>query len=133
MKQRFFILTLCLAVLFSSCSEFATDVSDDDGYSATDINGTWKETTTGVTIRISGVTSSGSGSATLTNRGTVFPAGAVGGTIMKQVEYQSGGYWDAYNQSYTTSGTWVQGSIIGLAMRSNKREFLIGSKVYQKQ
>lgn len=39
MKQRFFILTLCLAVLFSSCSEFATDVSDDDGYSATDING----------------------------------------------------------------------------------------------
>ncbi|NCI52089.1 hypothetical protein GWC95_19345 [Sediminibacterium roseum] len=133
MKIKILSLCFAVAVLFSGCSKDADDAYNSSGsFSATDINGTWKEPTSGVVVTISGVTSGGSGSGRLTNVGSAFPAAALNGICMKQVEHQSGGYWDAYNQSYTGS-TWVQGSVIGLAMNDDKKSFKIGSKSYYRQ
>ncbi len=127
------ILSLCFvafSLLSMGCSKDAEDAANSDGsFSASDINGSWKEGTSGVIVTISGVTTGGSGSGKLTNVGSAFPAAAVNGIVMKQVEHQSGGYWDAYNQSYT-GGSWYQGSVIGLAMNDAKTQFKIGTKIY---
>ena len=128
MKNKNKLIFFCLAIFFMSCSKDATDAANSSGsFSPSDINGTWKEGTTGFTVRISGVRSGGSGSGTVAATGTSFPSGALNGTCMKQVEHQSGGYWDAYNQSYN-NGSWYQGSVIGLAMNDAKTEFKIGTK-----
>lgn len=130
------LLSICIVVitlLFTGCSKDAEDAANSNGsFSASDINGSWKETKTGVVVYISGVSSYGSGSGKLTNCGTAFPAGALNGIVMKQVEHQAGGYWDAYNQSYYNNA-WYQGNVIGLAMNDAKTQFKIGTAIYVKQ
>ena len=126
---------VCLAVFTSmlfGCSKDAEDAANSSGFSAADINGTWKEGTTGFTVRISGVSSGSMGKGTVYATGTAFPASALGGTCMKEVEFIRGGYWEAYNQSYTGS-SWYQSQVIGLAMNDAKTEFKIGTKVYKRQ
>ncbi|POY36412.1 hypothetical protein C3K47_11740 [Solitalea longa] len=132
---KLFLLVLSVFALVSCepASEYAEDASESGGFYATDINGTWKETKTGLVIRISGVTSSTSGTGVLTNAGTAFPSAAVGGTPLTVIEHQSGGYWDAYNNTYYTNGTWGQTKVVGLAMNDAKTEFRIGTAVYKKQ
>ncbi len=133
MKPKHFLLALMTSVIFMSCSKEATDAANDGDVDPSSINGTWRETTTGVTVSISGVSSTSNGTGYLTDCGTVYPSGALGGTVMTVVEYQSGRYWDAYNNTYYSNGTWSQASVIGLTMNENMNEFLIGSKVYVRQ
>lgn len=79
--------------------------------------------------------SSSIGKGQLITSGTAYPSSAVGGFPMTVIEHQSGGYWDAYNNTYytTNGGKWVQGNIIGLAMNSSKNEFKIGTAVNKRQ
>ena len=133
MKLKHFFLSIIISLFFIGCSKEADDAYSSDGFTATDINKTWKETTTGLTIRISGVSSSANGKGVIVSVGTAYPSGASGGTAMTEVEHKSGGYWDAYNNTYYPSGNWVQGSVIGMSMNAAKTEFKIGSKVYKRQ
>lgn len=133
MRIKLLILVLGL-FLATGCSQDATDAYNSDGdFSASDINGTWKESNSGFTVRISGVGSSAMGSGTVIATGTAMPSGATGGTCMTEVEYHDGGYWDAYNWTYFDDGSWNQTSVIGLAMSDDKSQFLIGSAVYRRQ
>ena len=133
MKLKHFFLSIIISLFFIGCSKEADDAYSSDGFKPSDINYTWKETTTGLTIRISGVSSSANGKGVVVSVGTAYPSGASGGTAMTEVEHKSGGYWDAYNNTYYPSGNWVQGNIIGMAMNAAKTEFKIGSKVYKRQ
>lgn len=130
MKLRRLLMLVIVSCFFISCSKEATDAANDDNVRAEEINGTWRETTTGVKIRISGVSSNSAGNAVITGCGSAFPASALGGTPMTVIEYQSGRYRDAYNNTFFPPSTWQQGSIIGLAMNESGSQFLIGSKVY---
>jgi hypothetical protein len=119
-------------MLITGCSKEAEEAADSSGYSPSDINGTWKESKTGLTVRISGVSSSAMGTGIITDVGTAMPVGATGGACLKEVEYIRGGYWEAYNYTYYTNGTWGQTSVAGLAMTS-KSQFKIGTAVYTRQ
>jgi hypothetical protein len=132
MKMKMFLCFAVFTTLLLGCSKDAEDAANSSGFSASDINGIWKETTTGFTMRISGVSASGMGYGTVYAIGTAFPASALGGTCLKEVELIRGGYWEGYNQTYTGS-SWYQGSVIGLAMTDSKNEFKIGTKVYKRQ
>lgn len=132
MKNVFLILAfLCLA----SCSEDATDAYNSDGsFAASDINGTWRESNSGLTVVISGVSNSSSGNGKVTSSGSLgWPSAAIGGNYLTVIEYQDGGYWDAYSHTYYNSGNWVQSGIVGLAMNDNKESFKIGTAVYVRQ
>lgn len=133
MKLRHLFMLVMVGCFFISCSKEATDAANDSNVNATKINGTWRETSTGLKIRISGVSSNSSGTGVITDCGSAYPASALGGTPMTVVEYQSGRYWDAYNNSFYPPSTWQQGSVIGLAMNESGSQFLIGSKVYVRQ
>lgn len=133
MKLKHFFLSIIISLFFIGCSKEADDAYSSSGFTATDINGTWKESTTGVIYRISGVTSTANGKGVVVNVGTAYPSGAVGGTAMTDVEHKNGGYWDAYNNTYFPSGSWVQGSAFGMSMTTTRNEFKIGSKVYKRQ
>lgn len=126
-------MTVIVSFFFISCSKEATDASNDTDVAATEINDTWRETSTGLKIRISGVTSTSSGSGVITDCGTAYPASALGGTAMTVIEFQSGRYWDAYNNTFYPPSTWQQGSIIGLTMSTDGSQFKIGSKIYIRQ
>jgi hypothetical protein len=132
MKARLLLVPL-LALTLAGCSDFATMMAGVKGFSAGDINGTWKHMDSGVTVSISGVSDYGSGSGRLTAAGSVYPSGAVGGNVLREVEHQSGGYWDAYHYQYSTSGSWHMTHVVGLAMEEDKKSFRIGSAVYVKQ
>jgi hypothetical protein len=129
---RLFLPLLGLLVL-GCYSDFATAASRTGGFSAGDINGTWKHDASGVVISISGVGASSMGTGILTNTGNVYPSGAQGGQVLRQVEHQSGGYWDAYHYTYNHNGQWVQSHVVGLAMTSDKQSFMIGSASYRRQ
>ncbi len=135
MKKLIIVLSFFLSFIFVNCSQYAEDAANSDGFSAEDINGKWKEGTTGLVINISGVTDSSLGKGQLITSGTAYPSSAVGGYPMTEVEYHTGGYWDAYNNTYytTNGGKWIQANIIGLAMNSSKSEFRIGTVVYKRQ
>jgi hypothetical protein len=132
MRMKMFVCVALIASVMMGCSKDAEDAANSSGFSASDINGIWKETTTGFTVRISGVSSSSMGYGTVYATGTAFPNSALGGTCMKEVELIRGGYWEAYNQTYTGS-SWYQSNVIGLAMNDSKSEFKIGTKVYKRQ
>lgn len=132
MKKLFlFLAILCLA----SCSEDATDAYNSSGsFSASDINGTWKETNSGLTLVISGVSSSAMGNGKVTSSGSLgWPSAAIGGNYLTEIEYHNGGYWDAYSHTYYDSGNWYQSGVAGLAMEDNKSSFKIGTAVYVRQ
>lgn len=133
MNARTVILPVLVGLTLLGCSEFATEASRSSGFSATDINGTWRESSSGLVIRISGVSSSYNGSGRLTSAGTAYPSAAVGGYPLREIEHQSGGYWDAYHYTYNHNGTWSQTHVVGMAMTSDKKSFKIGSAVYRKQ
>ncbi len=126
MKKLFLFLTvLCLF----SCSEDATDAyNSDEAFEASDINGTWRESNSGLTVVISG------GNGRVTSSGSLgWPSAAIGGNYLTEIEYQNGGYWDAYSHTYYASGNWIQSGIVGLAMNDNKQSFKIGTAVYVRQ
>lgn len=133
MKARSLLAPALLGLMLLGCSEFATEAANSGGFGATDINGTWREASTGLVMRIDGVNSGKAGSGRLTSAGTAYPSSAVGGYPLKEVEHQSGGYWDAYHYTYTSSGQWNYTHVVGLAMTSDKKEFKIGSAVYRRQ
>lgn len=134
MKTQVKILFLAILFAFASCSEDANEAANSTaGFSATDINGTWKVSPSNLTINISGVSESNYGSATITSVGTAMPSGANGGEVLREIEHIQGGYWNAYNYTYYDNGTWAQTSVVGLAMSDDKSEFKIGSAVYKKQ
>jgi len=84
-------------VLVAGCSPNATDAYNSDGdFSASDIKGTLKEVNSGFTLRISGLSALADVSKTVIATGTAVPSLAVGGTVMTEVAYLDGGYWDAY-------------------------------------
>lgn len=121
------------AFLLISCSKDATDsANSNSGFSDSDINKTWKETTSGFVLRISSTSTTVYGNGYVSETGTSFPASAVGGRCMSEIERKQGGYWEGYNWSYNGS-TWVKGSIIGMAMNDAKTYFKIGTKIYYKQ
>jgi hypothetical protein len=134
MKTIFKILLLTILFSFSSCDEDAEDAyASESSASATDINGTWKVTASNFVIRISGASSSNFGTATIISVGTALPSGANGGNPLKEIDYQQGLYWNAYNYTYYPDGTWVQTSAVALAMSEDKSQFKIGSAVYKRQ
>lgn len=132
MKKLFLFLTV---LFLASCSEDATDAyNSDSSFVASDINGTWKETNSGLTVVISGVSSGSTGNGKVTSSGNLgWPSAAIGGNYLTEVDYQDGGYWDAYSHTYYDSGNWVQSGIAGLAMNDNKKSFKIGTAVYVRQ
>lgn len=132
MKKLFLFLTV---LFLFSCSEDATDAYNSDGsFSATDINDTWKETNSGLIVVISGVSDNGAGDGKVTSSGSLgWPSAAIGGNYLTVIEYQNGGYWDAYSHTYYDSGNWIQTGIVGLAMNDDKQSFKIGTAVYVRQ
>lgn len=126
-------MVVIASCIFTSCSKEATDAANDNNVDAELINHTWRETSTGLKIRISGVTKTSAGNGVITDCGTAYPASALGGTPMTVIEYQSGRYWDAYNNTFYPPSTWQQGSIIGMTMNQSGTEFQIGSKIYVRQ
>ena len=128
------LLLPLLAVLAMGCySDFATAAAQSGGFSANDINGTWRHSASGVVISISGVGSSSAGTGRLVNGGTAYPSGAAGGDVLREVEHQSGGYWDAYHYTYNHNGTWSQTHVVGMAMNEDKQSFMIGTAAYVRQ
>jgi hypothetical protein len=127
--KKFTILCFSLLVIsFQSCSEIADDAAQSgESFTNADIEHTWKHNASGLVIRISG------GNATVVAVGTAMPSGAKGGICLKEIEHLQGGYWDAYNYTYYTNGTWGQTSVVGIAMTDDKKEFRIGTAVYTKQ
>ncbi len=128
MKTIYKILFFVLFISLQSCSEIADDAAESsEDFSNADIEDTWKHNASGLVIKISG------GNATVVSVGSAMPSGAKGGTCMKEIEHLQGGYWDAYNYTYYTNGTWSQTSVVGLAMSDDKKEFRIGTAVYTRQ
>jgi hypothetical protein len=124
----FFVITL----VFSGCSKDAEDAANSASQSPGNINGSWKATT-GLIIKISGVSSSAMGKAVVTAVGTSLPAAALGGECMSEIEYIRGGYWEAYNNTYFPGTGWKRNNVVGLAMNDSGTEFKIGTAVYVKQ
>lgn len=119
-------------LLLASCSKDAEDSANSADQAASNINGNWK-TTGGFIVKISAVTSRTMGLGIVTNVGTSFPASAVGGECLSEIEYIRGGYWEAYNNTYFPGTGWKRSSVVGLAMNDAGTEFKIGSAVYVKQ
>jgi|LauGreDrversion2_2_1035103.scaffolds.fasta_scaffold27836_2 hypothetical protein len=134
MKTQVKILILTVLFALTSCSEDANNSANSTaGFSASDINGTWKVSPSNLTIYISGASETNFGTATITSVGTAMPSGANGGQVLQEIEHIQGGYWNAYNYTYYTNGTWAQTSVVGLAMSDDKSQFKIGSAVYKRQ
>lgn len=134
MKTQVKILFLAIFFAFAGCSEDADEAADSDaGFSAADINGSWKVSPSNLTIRISGASDSNYGTATITAVGTAMPSGANGGQVLREIDHIQGGYWNAYNYTYYTNGTWGQTSVVGLAMSDDKSQFKIGTAIYKRQ
>ena len=119
-------------LLLASCSKDAEDSANSTDQAASNINGNWK-TTGGLIVKISGVSATAMGRGILTNVGTSFPASAVGGECMSEIEYIRGGYWEAYSNSYFPSSGWSRAKEVGLAMNDAGTEFKIGTAVYVRQ
>nr|MBC7611315.1 hypothetical protein [Pseudopedobacter sp.] len=134
MKTKILLFATVIIMAFVGCSKDADDSANSSaGFKGNEINGTWKETKSGFIVKISGVSGSALGNGVVLATGTAFPAGAKGGTCMKEVEHISGGYWNAYYYNYFDNGTWKQSGVIGMAMNDAGKEFKIGSAVYVKQ
>jgi hypothetical protein len=135
MKARFLLIPLiALSMALAGCeSEFARAMFGAEGFKASDINGTWRHDASGIVVMISGVGNNSPGTGYLMSGGSHYPSGATGGQVLRTVEHQSGGYWDAYHYTYQTNGQWVYTHIVGLAMTDDKKEFRIGSAVYRRQ
>jgi hypothetical protein len=125
-------LLLFAVLLLSSCSKDAEDSANSTAQAAGAINGVW-QTTGGLLIKISGVTPQTMGRGILNNVGTSFPAAAVGGECLSEIEYIRGGYWEAFSNTYSTGGSWSRNKVVGLAMNDGGTEFKIGTAVYVKQ
>jgi hypothetical protein len=135
MKKKNLMLSyfLMLCFLIVGCSKDADDAANSNsGFRDEDINGIWKESSSGFAIRITGATTSTYGSGYVNQTGSAFPAGAIGGRCMSEIELVRGGYFEGQNWTYTGS-SWVKGSIVGMAMVDSKTSFKIGSKTYIKQ
>jgi hypothetical protein len=131
-------LILFFTILFLVSCEESIDATDaynsDSSFESKNINGTWKESNSGLTIVISGVTSSSGGTGKVVSSGSLgWPSAAIGGNYLTEVEYQNGGYWDTYSWTYYNSGNWQQSGIVGLAMNDSKQSFKIGTAVYVRQ
>lgn len=134
MKTLVKFLFMAILFAFASCSEDANEAANSNaGFSASDINGTWKVSPSNLTIRISGASDANYGTATITSVGTAMPSEANGGEVLREIDHIQGGYWNAYNYTFYNDGTWAQTSVVGLAMSDNKSEFKIGSAVYKRQ
>ncbi len=130
--KKLFLLSM-IAILFIGCSKDAEDSANStNSFKDEDINGIWKESGSGVAFRITGTSSTVYGNGYLNQAGNVFPSSAVGGRCLSEVEMVRGGYYEAYNWTYTGT-TWVKGGVIGLAMNDAKTYFKIGSKFYYRQ
>ncbi len=129
-----YLLYLMISFVFLGCSKDATDSAGSDStFTDSDINGRWKESSTGLIIRISSTSSSVYGNGYVDAVGTAYPSGALNGRCMSEVELVSGGYWEAYNWTYYPGTGSVKGSVIGLAMNDARTYFKIGSKFYYRQ
>ena len=129
----YFLAIFCLL----SCEESldANDAYTSGGaFNVSDINGKWRESNSGLTVVITGVSATTTGTGKVTSSGSLgWPSAALGGNYLTEVEHQNGGYWDAYSHTYYNSGNWIQSGIVGLAMNDNKQSFKIGSAVYVRQ
>ena len=136
LKRLMLAILFCVAIVptFISCDEDAEDAyNSSSSANAGDINGTWKVTASNFIIRISGASSNNSGIATIVSVGSAMPSGANGGNPLKEIDYQQGLYWNAYNYTYRTDETWTQTRAVALSMSEDKSEFKIGSAVYKRQ
>jgi hypothetical protein len=133
--KKLFLFLIILGLLSCEESADANDAYNSGGaFAASDINGTWRESNSGLTIVISGVSNSMMGTGKVTSSGSLgWPSAAVGGNYLTDVEHHNAGYWDAYSHTYFDSGNWVQTGIAGLAMNDDKESFKIGTAVYVRQ
>jgi hypothetical protein len=86
-----YLLYLMISFVFLGCSKDATDSAGSDStFTDSDINGRWKESSTGLIIRISSTSSSVYGNGYVDAVGTAYPSGALNGRCMSEVELVSG-------------------------------------------
>ncbi len=133
MKLKHLFLPVIFSCLFISCSKDAEDSVRSGDVDPKLIEGVWRETSTGLIIAITDVGSAAGGKGRIVNVGTAYPASAKDGYPMTVIEYKSGKYWDAYNNTFTPPSSWSPSHIIGLAMNESGSQFLIGTAIYVRQ